>query len=95
MLVPCDNPLFELGQVIATSRIANDLSMPEIAELIMRHVTGDFGDLCESDREMNLSAIRNNDDRILSAYQFPSYEKIYVITEWDHSVTTILYADEY
>ena len=33
--------------------------------------------------------------RILSAYNFETGVKVWVITEWDRSVTTILLPDEY
>lgn len=37
------------------------------------------------------------DDRIFAAYEHPLHEdwKIWIITEWDHSVTTILFPSEY
>jgi hypothetical protein len=33
--------------------------------------------------------------RLLSAYQTPSGERLYIITEWDRSQTTILLTSEY
>ena len=43
---------------------------------------------------MNYDAIENGDDRILASYE--TYKgKIYIITEWDRSSTTILYPHEY
>lgn len=86
--------LFELGKVVCTSRINNTIGIFKASSYIARHVNGDFGDLCEEDKQMNLEAIKSGDDRILSAYETED-GKIYVITEWDRSVTTVLYADEY
>ena len=54
---------------------------------------GDFGDLDESDVQSNVHAMQH-DERILSAYKLHG-EKLYVITEWDRSVTTLLMASEY
>jgi hypothetical protein len=34
-------------------------------------------------------------DRLLSAYEHKTFPKIYIITEWDRSVTTILFPNEY
>lgn len=55
---------------------------------------GDWGDLCWEDKKMNDSAVKNDDDRIVARYNNP-HGDIYVITEWDRSVTTILFTDEY
>lgn len=55
---------------------------------------GDWGDICSDDKKMNDSAVKNDDDRIVARYNNP-HGDIYVITEWDHSVTTILFTDEY
>lgn len=42
---------------------------------------------------MNDAAVRNG-ERLLSSYQAAG-QKVFIITEWDRSVTTILFADEY
>ena len=55
---------------------------------------GDWGDICQEDKKMNDSAVKNDDDRIVARYN-NSHGDIYVITEWDRSVTTILFTDEY
>lgn len=61
--------------------------------LLDRHVNGDWGDLCASDKKLNDQAICGG-SRILSAYVVAG-EKLYVITEWDRSYTTVLLASEY
>jgi hypothetical protein len=43
---------------------------------------------------MNNEAIETGEDRIFSCYHYYS-KKIYVITEWDRSYTTIMFAEEY
>lgn len=90
---------FQLGQTVVTrgisERIANDTEFAKfITESFKRYVNCDWGDLCEEDKEMNDSAVKNNDDRILAKYSFNN-EDIYIITEWDRSVTTILFTNEY
>ena len=92
------NVKFELGNVVCTSTIANDIQeidgfRKSINECITRHWHGDYGDLCQEDIESNEEAIKNG-DRILSAYKIED-EKIYIITEADRSYTTVLYAYEY
>lgn len=86
-------PLFELGQVVTTKEIADKLEPEKIASLIRSHITGDGGILCNEDIQANQEAIKNG-ERVLSAFQ-TSQGKVYVITEWDRSYTTILFADEY
>jgi hypothetical protein len=61
---------------------------------LARHAAGDWGDLDEPDRRMNELALRH-DERILSAYALTDGTRIYVITEADRSVTTILLPEEY
>ncbi|HEY7118888.1 MAG TPA: hypothetical protein VH475_20025 [Tepidisphaeraceae bacterium] len=63
------------------------------------HAGGSWGDLDAEDRRLNDQAIAHEDPdrqgRVLSAYLTRNQTKIWVITEWDRSVTTILLPDEY
>ena len=54
------------------------------------------GDLEPEDKELNDEALLNG-DRLVSAYEYPKHEdwKIWIITEWDRSATTILFPHEY
>ncbi|QSI34340.1 plasmid related protein [Variovorax sp. RKNM96] len=61
--------------------------------LIGRHAHGDWGDIHAEDRKLNDQAVRNG-LRLLSAYEIGGV-KVYVITEWDRSYTTVLLASEY
>lgn len=61
--------------------------------LVARHVTGDFGDVCAEDAEMNREAIRRG-DRIRSLYTIGE-QQVCVITEADRSLTTLLLPSEY
>ena len=64
------------------------------AELLARHFCGDWGDVCDEDRGVNESALANG-QRLMSVYKSSDHETIWIITEWDRSVTTILLPDEY
>lgn len=96
--------LFELGQVVTTHGVAYRMRKdPKFASgvegCLRRHATGDWGDLCNDDKELNdqaLEAERNGGytDRLFSAYDVDR-TKIYIITEYDRSVTTILFPEEY
>ncbi|GGP17766.1 hypothetical protein [Silvimonas iriomotensis] len=87
--------LFQPGKIFATPNalalFSNSNMFP--IDLLIRHLSGDFGTICDEDKASNMEAIRDG-GRILSAYKVGS-EKVYVITEWDRSYTTILLASEY
>jgi hypothetical protein len=92
-----NKPLFELGKVVMTKGLAsyfNKIDANKVQEFLHKHVTGDFGQLDKSDIKMNNEAIETGEDRILSCYEYYS-RKIYIITEWDRSYTTIMFAEEY
>ena len=89
-------PLFSLGQVVGTPGAIRALVEAEQNpfDLLHRHVTGDWGDLDDEDKEENDFSVENG-FRILSAYEIEIGVKVWVITEWDRSVTTILLPSEY
>jgi hypothetical protein len=62
-------------------------------EYLARHAAGDWGDLCFFDRRQNESALRDG-YRVLSSYPV-GRECVWIITEADRSVTTILLPEEY
>lgn len=89
---------FNLGQAVMTRGIAEEMEQnKEFAEFVrasfIRHSNGDWGDLGEEDKQANKYALEN-DLRIFSAY-IREDKKIYIITEWDRSATTILFPSEY
>lgn len=86
--------LFQLGRVVTTPSIRRVFEDKEITELLIKHQTGDRGCLCKEDVALNENAIKKKDDRIFSAY-LTKAGKAYVITEWNYSYTTVLFADEY
>ena len=88
--------LFELGEVVDTQGAVQALigAEQEPVELLLRHVTGDWGDLDDEDKKENELSVKEG-FRILSAYKLETGVKVLVITEWDRSVTTILLPDEY
>ena len=90
------NALFPLGRVCCTPGALEELSRLSIhpIQLLARHVTGDFGDLCEEDKAANLAAIADG-TRLLSSYVLAPEVKVWVITEADRSVTTVLLPSEY
>jgi len=60
---------------------------------LLQHQSGNWGDVCNEDWTSNDLALEHG-DRILSSYII-SGTKIWIITEWDRSVTTLLLPEEY
>lgn len=87
--------MFELGQVVATPAALAILEENGLlySALLYRHQSLESSELDEDDRRANREAVKNG-ERILSRYTVNG-TKLYVITEWDRSVTTILLAEEY
>jgi len=87
--------LFKFGDVVATPGALAHCKAHAINPLLLlgRHIGGDWGDLDAADVLANVHAVQH-DERILSAYMLHG-EKLYVITEWDRTVTTLLLASEY
>lgn len=93
-------PLFDTGQVVATPGALRLLQRASIEprELVVRHVNGDWGDLGDEDKRQNDVAVETGEMRVFSSYLLScngSDEKVWCITEWDRSVTTLLLPSEY
>jgi len=86
------------GRLVATRGIAEEMESDlafarEIAEAFGRYQRHDWGDLCQEDKALNDQAVESG-DRVMAAY-LTSKGKIWIITEWDRSATTILFPSEY
>ena len=89
-------PLFSLGQTVATPGALESLQEAgqEAHEFLVRHIKGDWGDLSEEDRQENNLSLKEG-FRLLSAYHLKTGVKIWIISESDRSVTTLLLPSEY
>lgn len=88
--------LFETGQIVFTPGVMDLLSKPgtpDFRGLLMRHISGDWGDMDAEDKATNDYSVKNG-ERIFSAYE-TRFGKVWVITEYDRSVTTLLLPEEY
>lgn len=88
-------PLFSLGAVVATFGALDLLDRAGInaTTFLDRHQCGDFGTLALHDIQENRFAV-NRRLRIFSAYDIGK-ERLWLITEADRSVTTLLLPSEY
>jgi len=88
--------LFSLGQIVATPGALEVLDRYAInaVDLIVRHQSGDWGNVPPGDAEENLRSVENG-CRILSSYPISDDQNLWIITEADRSVTTLLLPEEY
>lgn len=85
---------FLLGQIVCTLGIlALNLSGFDYASMLIRHQSGDWGDIPDEDKAQNDAAL-DGSDRVFSSYNIGE-RKIWIITEQDRSTTTLLLPEEY
>ena len=84
---------FPLGKIYATpGALALDV---DLSRYLRRHHCGDWGEeLCAEDKQANEDALKYG-TRLLSCYKTPAGDRLYIITEWDRSISTILLPEEY
>jgi hypothetical protein len=87
---------FDMGLVYATNGALAAFEKTDESSLVylMRHVSGDWGDVSEDDRRSNAFAL-DNGLRLFSAFHLADGTKLWVITEADRSMTTMLLPSEY
>jgi len=88
--------LFELGRMAATQGAfaAIERANQDVVDFFSRHVTGDWGEVSQEDRVENEVSLLNG-YRLFSAYRTRLGERVWVLTEADRSLTTILLPEEY
>lgn len=89
-------PLFPLGRTVITPGALEAFTKTgeEPLTYLCRHESGDWGDLDLHDKAENERGLHQG-YRLFSTYRLKDSTKIYVITEHDRSVTTILLPEEY
>ena len=110
MTLMSNAPRFALGQMVATPGALALLEQTGFSALalVSRHVHGDWGDCCDEDKATNEAAVRQR-MRVMSVYRLVDAETllqtpqdkrsslptVWVITEADRSVTTLLLPEDY
>ena len=84
---------FRLGQVVVTANAHDRLDRSVLAHALTRHAAGDWGDLDAEDAAANEEALTDG-GRLFSAYGTGD-NRVWVITEADRSVTTVLLPEDY
>lgn len=87
--------LFPLGQIVATIGIQELAKDPtfNMYGYIRRHATGDWGDLDDEDKKTNDEAVKGG-FMLLSSYNLEGGKRLWIQTEWDRSVTTLMLPEE-
>jgi hypothetical protein len=90
-------PKFDLGKIVATPGAIQALkeSKQSAFHFVARHMAGDWGEeLPPEDCLANEQALLDN-SRVFSAYRTARGTKLWVITEADRSLTTIMRPEDY
>ena len=90
---------FNPGHLIVTKGVddlmaGNEEFGKQVMLSFKRHVAGDWGEVCDEDRVTNELALRDG-GRLFSVYKREGMPTVWIITEWDRSVTTVLFPEEY
>lgn len=93
---------FKLGKTVIThgaiEALSNSNQLPDI--FLKKHQYGEWGEICEEDADLNNEAVAHEGStdkqmRVVSVYKTNKNETIWIITEWDRSITTLLLPSEY
>ena len=85
---------FPFGRIVITPNAMNSLTYDDMVAGMMRHLTGDWGDVDKHDRRENDKALKNG-SRLLSVYHASNRVRFWIITEADRSATTVLLPEDY
>ncbi len=91
----------EWGRIVVSQGVDYRMNIDQefrvfvVDSLLEKYGNGDWGNTCEEDKKTNDYAVKHN-ERVMAVYTYPkTNEDIWIITEWDRSVTTILFPSEY
>ncbi len=92
---PYAAPRFSLGRLCATPAALERLSLAAVhpVQLAFRHQRGDWGSVCDDDARANDTALASG-GRLLSVYPVDG-GPVWVLTEADRSLTTVLLPEDY
>jgi hypothetical protein len=85
---------FPLGQTVITRNARDQLHPEDVLVALKRHAAGDWGDVCEDDRQENEFSLTRT-LRLFSVYHDRIGQKFWIISEADRSATTVLLPEDY
>ncbi|AMN82555.1 DUF6094 domain-containing protein [Pseudomonas azotoformans] len=90
--------IFDPGRVVLTRAVHHLLEHGQLdpTPYLRRHISGDWGELPKEDWERNQDSLTSG-DRLLSSYNITAGDetRLWIITEADRSVTTLLLPSDY
>ena len=88
---------FATGHLVATIGVDTLVKQGRLnpTSYLRRHVSGDWGDVDEAERQQNDAALISGEGRLFSVYRIAPDLNLWIITEADRSVTTMLLPGEY
>lgn len=94
---------FSLGKLVVTANVDANMKIQKIfkqfvLDSLEQYKRKDWGDSSKQEKLANEKALRGTPEeqaRLVAKYNYNKSIAIYIITEWDRSVTTVLYAHEY
>ncbi len=93
--------LFTPGRVVMTFNLQRKLAKAipysweeEVQDMLRRHTSGDWGDLCQSGREIINTAFEK-DAPIFSTYHTSDGTTVWIITEGNRICTTVMLPEDY
>lgn len=101
-MVSINKPKFQLGKLVITPAALEviEKSKQSPTTFLSRHICADWGEIGSEDIALNNEAIKFEGDlkkqmRVMSVYKTSKKDTVWIITEYDRSVTTILLPSEY
>ena len=87
-------PAIPIRKIVATPNALACLTDDDMKAALLRHVFGDWGDVCAEDKQANDRAVVER-TRILSVYHAANGTKFWIITDAGFSATTVLLPGDY
>jgi hypothetical protein len=98
MTTTTSQPRFQLGQLVITKLALIEVCAAEesVSSLVRRHLSGDWGDIAEDDKNENDFALcEGGFGCVSSAYALSNGVTVWIITKSDRSETTLMLDPEY
>ena len=92
-IIPIGLVVIELGMIVVTRRAAAQMEKLDAMDALIRHMTGDWGEIPPEACEKNEEALTHG-RRVVSSYLDRYLQRFMVITDADRSTTTIQLPDE-
>lgn len=94
VLASVAGPLFAIGRAVTAPAAQAAVSEEDVEAALYRHAHGDWGILEAADCRRNIRALAE-ELRVQSVYELENGTQLWVITEADRALTSVLLAEDY